>query len=577
MKKLSKTLSLFMVICMMFLLTTVYGCKDITNINGGKTVILHSNDVHGEVMGYAYMAALKNKLKSAGMEVILADSGDYSQGTTYVSVSKGANAVELMNVTGYDVVGLGNHEFDYGFDQLKMNMNTANFEVLCSNVFDMENKHIFDANTIIEKCGVKIGFFGLETPETQTNANPSLIQGLNFSIDSIWQNAQSQINELKENGADIVVCLSHLGIDISSAPYRSYDLYNNVEGLDFIIDAHSHTVMERGENDEPIQSTGTKFSNIGVVVIDNDNKKISDNYLVATGDGGFTEQDEVVKNTAQKIIDDVNTEYGEKFAVSEVELNGSKEPGNRTEETNNGDFITDAMIWSMKEQNINSITEVPSDNIVAIINGGGIRASVKAGDITKNDILNVLPFGNTMAVVYVTGSELIEALEASTYCTPLSVGGFPQVSGINFTINADIVYDKNTETYPGSTYYGPSSIKRVVINDINGKAFDKDAKYAVITNDFCAGGGDTYYAFTKASSRIDTGYTLDTVVIDYINKGLSGVIKATDYEKPKGRINVNYTDTASATANIGNLNLSFLITKYDYVSALLGCFMRTTL
>ena len=254
-----------------------------------------------------------------------------------------------------------------------------------------------------------------------------------------------------------------------------------------------------------------------------------------------------------------------KFATSEVELNGAKEPGNRTEETNNGDLITDAMVWYLTEKNPGSITEVDADHIVAITNGGGIRAAVKKGDVTKNDIFTVLPFGNTVAVVYVTGAELLEALEASTYCTPISLGGFPQVAGLKFTVDADVEYDKNPGTYPGSTYYGPASIKRVTIDEINGKTFDATAKYAVITNNFVAGGGDTYYAFAAASSQFDTGYTLDSVVIDYITEKLGGVITEADYGAPKGRITVKYTPPVSDKITIGGLEADLWMTKYGNV------------
>ncbi len=569
MKMRNRLLSLVLVLCLIFSLLPSVFAGNVDKLGAGKTVILHSNDVHGEVLGYSYMAALKAKLEKAGADVILADAGDFSQGDTSVSLSKGANAVELMNLTGYDVVGLGNHEFDYGYPQLQENMKKAKFAVLCSNVLDAENKPIFEANKIIEKGGVKIGFFGLETPETQTKTNPALIKGLTFLTDStettIWQNAQAQVDALKAAGADVVVCLAHLGVDESSVPYRSYDLYEKVTGLDFIIDGHSHTVMEKGEKNEPIQSTGTKFANIGVIVVDNATKKISENYLVATGEGGFSEQDEAVKAAAQKIIDDIKAEYGQKFATSEVELNGAKEPGNRTEETNNGDLITDAMVWYLTEKNPGSITETPAENILAITNGGGIRAAVKAGDVTKNDIFTVLPFGNTVAVVYVTGAELLEALEASTFCTPISLGGFPQVSGIKFTVDGDKLYDKNEETYPGSTYYGPASINRVTIDEINGKPFDEKAKYAVITNNFVAAGGDTYYAFSAASAQFDTGYTLDSVVIDYITEKLGGVISEKDYGAPKGRITVNYTNPDTTKITIGGLDADIWMTKYGNV------------
>ena len=240
---------------------------------------------------------------------------------------------------------------------------------------------------------------------------------------------------------------------------------------------------------------------------------------------------------AQKIIDRVNAEYGEVFARSDVELNGDKDPGNRTEETNLGDLITDAMLWSLTEQNPGSITEVDPDNIISLTNGGGIRAWIHQGDISKKDINTVLPFGNTVAVVYVTGAELLEALEASTFSTPGAVGAFPQVAGIDFTIFTDKAYDANTDKYPGSTYYGPHSIQRVVINSINGKPFDLNAKYAVITNNFVAAGGDTYYAFAAASSQFDTGRPLDEVLMEYITEKLGGVV-GEQYAEPQGRITI---------------------------------------
>ena len=571
MKKFSRILSLLLVLCMIFaLLPTAFAAGgDIDKIGSGKTVILHSNDVHGEIKGYAYIAALKDKLVKAGADVILADAGDYSQGSTYVSISKGATAIDMMNAAGYDVATLGNHEFDYGYAQLQENMKKAKFKVVCSDVLNAEGKPIFEANTIIEKGGVKIGFFGLETPETQTKANPKLIQGLTFltkdTTPTIWENAQVQVTALKAAGADVVVCLAHLGVDDSSEPYRSYDLYSKVTGIDFIIDGHSHTVMEKGDKNEPIQSTGTKFANIGVVVIDNATKKIESNYLVETGEGDFNEQSQSVLTAAQTIIDDITKQYGVKIGTSEVELNGAKEPGNRTEETNNGDLITDAMLWAMTEKYIDVIEGVPAENIVAVTNGGGIRAAIKKGDVTKNDIFTVLPFGNSISVVYVTGADLLEALEASTYCTPVSIGGFPQVAGLKFTIDADKAYDKNETTYPGSTYYGPKSIQRVTINEINGKPFDKTAKYAVITNDFLAGGGDTYYAFARSTGQRDTGYTLEAVVIDYITEKLGGVIKEADYGKPKGRINVKYTPPVSDKIIIGGLDADVWMTKYGNV------------
>ena len=498
----------------------------------GKTVILHTNDVHGAVEGYAYIAQLKADYEAKGAEVILVDAGDFSQGTTYVSSTKGADAVTMMNAAGYDVVTLGNHEFDYGYAQLKENMSKAKFKVVCADVFNEDGTPIFDANyTYTTKSGVKVGFFGMETPETQTKANPALIKGLTFATgDAFTKAAADQVAALKD--ADVVICLAHLGVDAESAPYRSTDLYAAVKGIDFVVDGHSHTVMTKGEKGEPIQSTGTAFKNIGVIVIDDASKKIESNSLYEIKED--TAKDATVAAAAKVIVDRVNNEYGTKFATSKVELNGAKAPnGNRDVETNNGDLITDAMRWKVL-QNKDGLT-VNEDHVVAITNGGGIRAAIAKGDVTKKDINTVLPFGNTVAVVYVTGEQLLEALEASTFSTPTAVGGFPQVSGINFTIHTGKAYDKNDTTYPESTYYGPKTINRVVINSVNGKEFKANEVYAVVTNNFCAAGGDTYYAFKAASAQFDTGIPLDEAVMEYVTKELKGVI-GEQYAAPQGRI-----------------------------------------
>ena len=565
MKHTKKLLSLLLVLCLVLSLSCTAFAVDEAKPLDGKTVILHSNDVHGAIDLYAAMASLKADYAAQGAEVILADAGDYSQGTVYVSVNKGADAVTMMNATGYDVATIGNHEFDYGYAQLAENMKAAKFKVLCADVLGADGKPIFDANTIIEKGGVKIGFFGLETPEAQTKANPKLIQGLKFLAGAdgkeLYNCAAAQVADLKAKGADLVVCLAHLGVDESSEPYTSYDLAKNVKGIDFIIDGHSHTVMTAGPNGEAIQSTGTAFANIGVITIDNATKKIVGNELKTiwhtekNADGksvtvvDYKTRDEKVAAAAKAIIDPIDKAYGEKFAVSEVELNGAKAPnGNRDSETNLGDLITDAMLWKIRTQ---ATVSVPAENVVAITNGGGIRATVKAGDVTKKDINTVLPFGNTLAVVYVTGAELLEALEASTYCTPESIGGFPQAAGLAFTVKTYEEYDANPEPYPGSTYYGPKTINRVTIGSINGKDFDPEATYAVITNNFVAGGGDTYYAFAAATNQFDTGLPLDEVVMEYITKELKGVIGET-YAEPAGRITVDQ-GVAPAIADVQSM------------------------
>ena len=539
-----KVLALLLSVVMTLTLLVSSAWADEPKPLDGKTVILHTNDVHGSIELYAKVAAMKDDYKARGAQVILADAGDYSQGTVYVSVNKGKDAVTMMNAAGYDVATIGNHEFDYGYAQLKSNLDSAVFKVVCANVLQ-DGSPVFDAYTMINKGGVQVAFVGLETPEAQTKANPALIQGLTFLAgDEMYAAVQTQVDAARTAGADIVIVLTHLGVDSSSEPNTSYDLYKKVTDIDFIIDGHSHTVMTKGPEGEPIQSTGTALNNIGVITIDNATKKIESNELIPIWhteevDGenvpvyDYTKSDATVANAAKDIIDPIDADYDQKFAESAVDLNGAKAPGNRTEETNLGDLITDAMMWAIKTK----APGVDMNNAVAITNGGGIRAAIAKGDITKKDVNTVLPFGNTLAVVYVKGSELLEALEVSTYCTPKSLGGFPQFAGMEVELNTACEYDANDTTYPGSTYFGPKSINRITIKTVNGKAFDKDATYAVITNDFLAAGGDTYYAFAAAQTQFDTGLPLDEILMEYITVELNGVV--TDkYAAPQGRLTI---------------------------------------
>ena len=214
--------------------------------------------------------------------------------------------------------------------------------------------------------------------------------------------------------------------------------------------------------------------------------------------------------------------------IPKVELDGVK--GNvRTHETNLGDLITDALVWGAGKNG----TKVDA----AVTNGGGIRATIKKGDITKKDINTVLPFGNTLSIVKVTGAELLEALEASTYCTPDSIGGFPQVSGIVYTIDGTKSYDAG-DVYEGSTYHAPKTIRRVTIQSVGGKAFNLRTVYTIATNDFLAAGGDTYYAFKTASVNYDLGIPMDEVVMDYVKTELKGVVSAEDYGEAGDRITI---------------------------------------
>lgn len=506
----------------------------------GKVVILHTNDVHGAVEGYAKAAALKKLFQDAGAQVLLLDAGDFSQGETYVSTSQGKSAVELMNLAGYDAAAPGNHEFDYGYENLKSLVELAKFPVLAANVL-YDNAPAFECHVVKEVGGKKIGIFGLDTPETATKAHPAKIKGITFqSGEELYKTAQTEVDTLrKTEGVDVVVCLGHLGVDEESAAggNRSIDLLNHVTGIDLFIDGHSHSTLEEVKaaaggskvGDTVLTSTGTKLENIGVAILDDEGITVESVPAAAIP----VAEDDAVATAAKAVVDEVKELYGQVFAKSEVDLNGERDPGNRTQETNLGDLICDAMVWQVTKDGGLS---VPKENVVAVTNGGGIRASIAAGDITRDDVNKVLPFGNTVATVYITGNALLEALEASTFCTPTAVGGFPQVSGLRFSVDTAVAFDAG-ENYPGTTYAKPGSVNRVTIDSVNGYSFDPSATYAVVTNDFVAAGGDTYYAFSTSPNIVDTGVPLDEALMAYITEELDGVVGQT-YAQPQGRITV---------------------------------------
>ncbi len=523
----------------------------------GRLVILHTNDIHGravadpagKVLGYAAIAQYKKDLEAAGDSVLLLDAGDACQGTPLVNLSMGKTAIEFMNAAGYDAMTPGNHEFDWGLDNAKQLAGLASFPMLSANIINhLEGNLTFVANKIFDMPnGMKVGVFGLTTPETMTKAHPDKVRGIDFlQGEALYEAAQKQVEELKAAGADIVILLSHLGSDDESAPNRSLDVLENVTGIDLLIDGHSHSLFEKGEmvGDTLLVSAGEYGENLGVVEYDGENFKASlfsgglDKNAVVEVEGFpysalliaklDAEVAELVNSTNQA----VQEELSKVFARTEVFLNGERDPGNRTEETNLGDFAADAILWAAKQALGDKVA-------AAITNGGGIRASIQVGDITMNDMKTVFPFGNEVSVLEVKGSELLEALEAATSATPKALGAFPQVSGIVFSIDTTVPYE-NGEQYPDSTYHAPAKPgSRVKIESVGGQPFDLEALYIIATNDFTAAGGDTYYAFRypNATSGYKTGVALEDALVNYVTTVLDGVV-GQDYANPQGRITV---------------------------------------
>lgn len=503
----------------------------------GKLVVLHTNDIHGryekteESLGMSSVTALKGYYENQGANVLLFDAGDFSQGTNLVNYYDGLDAVHFLNAAGYDAVSLGNHEFDFGFDALKNMADVAQFPILDANVLDKEtNEPYFEANKVFEFENMKVGVFGLDTPEAKTKASPKNVKDVKFlDNDELYACAQAQVDELKALNCDYIIAIGHLGVDEESMGRRSVDVVANVNGIDLFIDGHSHTRMDGGIdiNGTKIVSTGSYLEKIGVVVYDGKNTKaklVDDLYTI----GGCPEMDNFVKTYA----DIVNEAYAGTFATTPCLLNGAKDPGVRTMETNLGDFAADAYKYIAEVY----VAENELDMVIdgAIQNGGGIRDTILPGEISMDTLYKVFPFGNTISIVTLKGSELLEALEASCFACPTALGGFPQVSGIQFTIDTSVPYAQG-ELYPESTYYAPAAAgSRVTINSVGGKEFDNDAIYNIAVNNFMADGGDTYYIFTNASQVIDTGVVDAEGLISYVDS-LNGVI-GEEYADVKGNI-----------------------------------------
>ncbi len=526
--------------------TTTSTTKDLT----GHIVILHTNDVHGGIAGYAKLAAAKESYTASGAYTLLVDAGDYIQGDPTVSASQGKTAIELMNSTGYDAATVGNHEFDYGYANLKTISAQANFPILAANV-QYNGATAFDSHTIFTAAnGKKIGVFGLETPETATKAHPAKIQGVTFvGGQDMMKLAQTEVDTLKAAGCDYVICLGHLGIDAESTGNRSIDVLNAVTGIDVFIDGHSHSTLDQIKaatngtgkvGNAYLTSTGTKLANVGVVDIAPDGIITTSNVPLDT----LTAENADTAAVIQRIQQQIDADYGAVFAQSEVQLNGEKAQV-RTGETNLGDLITDAMLWQA-----GTLGEKVD---AAISNGGGIRASLSVGGLTKKDINTVLPFGNTLYLVKLTGAQLLEALEASTCSLPESIGAFPQVSGIEYTVNTGAKFS-STENYPGSTYGKPNAVNRVTIQRVGGAAFDPAETYTIVTNDFLGAGGDTYYTFKSSPVGYDTGVPLDEVLMDYITAQCKGTITKAAYGQTAGRIHmISYDDVKAGDAGANDI------------------------
>ena len=520
---------------------TVSGNPGAQTAEGTKLVILHTNDMHGYMqasdtcLGIGAVAQLKKDYQQQGYDVLLMDAGDYLQGSSFANFVQGESVVEVMNAAGYDVAALGNHEFDYGSDVLEKRISEMNFPAVAANItVDATGEPFIQQNAVFTLSdGTKVGVFGLDTPTTGTSSAPKNTAGLTFAKgEELYAAAQAQIDELKGRDCSIIVCVGHLGEEASNEGNNAENVVANTSGLSVMIDGHDHKVENRivkdkEGNDVLIAETGYYLKNIGVLTYEDG--KFTDSLVEA---GTYTGSDPELDKIVAETIAQIEATMQVVVASTDFDLYGEAAPGNRTQETTMGDLASDAIYWQVTQ----AAGSAPD---AVVLNGGAIRASIKAGEIKLLDIRNVFPFNNQLCTIKVTGAQLLEALEAATQSSPDPMGAFPQVCGIKYTLDTTVPYEKG-ELYPGTTYYAPAAPgTRITIHEVAGKEFDPEATYTIATNEFVATGGDTYYCFAEAgaTTMVYVGYLDYEALLYYMMTELEGTIPEI-YEEVQGRITV---------------------------------------
>ncbi len=457
--------------------------------------IYHTNDTHARVvedgyagnLGFAKVKSLIDQGEKEVENVLYLDAGDTLHGQVIANINQGEAIAHLMNVMGLDAQTLGNHDFNYGQNQLKKLDTIASYPFLAANLknADGTDSKLAENYLIKEMDGVKVGIFGLASPETAYKTHPKNVEGLVFA--SPVEVARDMVAEL-ENKVDVIIGLTHLGLS-AGTEYTSARVAQEVAGIDIIIDGHSHDALENGRmvNGTLIAMAGEYDKNLGVVEFTVENGQLTNKSarLITKEMAADVEADPVIAKVINSISSANEQITSQVVGETAVELNGAREDV-RTGETNLGSMIADAI----KEK-------LAAD--LAITNGGGIRASIDQGKVTKGEVITVLPFGNTAMSIRINGETLVAALEHAVSKYPAHEGLFPQVSGVKFTFNPEQPVGE-----------------RVVKVTVNGEPVEMDQEYVVATNDFMAAGGDGYTMFASAPIVTEAG-GLEEIVMEYIS------------------------------------------------------------
>lgn len=544
-----KLIALLLAVCMVLgLMTTVFAADEKSN----DIVILHTDDAHCGVndnLGYAGVAAYKAEMEKTHNYVALVDCGDAIQGESIGTLSAGAYLVDIMNEVGYDFATFGNHEFDYKLPQLAKLTKQAKYQYLACN-FKYIGKGTSDLNykpyEIVTYGDKKVAFIGIVTPESFTKSTPAYFQDesgnyiYSFSEDetgtALYETVQKTVDEVRAAGADYIIAMGHLGNEGITDRWTSKAVIANTTGIDAVLDGHDHIagvqkVANKDGKQIVLTEPGTKFENLGKLTIKTDGTITAE--LISPKE--FTEKDAGITAYITKLTDTFKEYVSKVVAKSSIALPDKDENGNRlvrNHETALGDLCADAF-------------RVMMDADIGIMNGGGIRKPIKAGDITLDNILSVFPWGNLPCKMEVTGQTVLDMLEMGAINYPEESGGFLSVSGLKYTIMAGVPSSiELTDKGEFSKVAGKYRVTNVQV--LNKKTneyepLDLNKTYTLGGIDYTilyCGDGFTMFNDSKVLKAGDASYTDAQMIVDYIENKLGGTI-GEEYAKPQGRISVN--------------------------------------
>ena len=548
-----RLLGLFLALAMLLTCCTAFA-EEAAPALTKDVIVLFTSDVHCGIdqgFGYAGLAAIRDQLAQSN-HVLLVDNGDAIQGEPVGTMTTGEAIVSLMNAVGYDALTMGNHEFDYGMDRFLELAKLSNTPYVSCN-FTYNGELVFDPYVIKEFDGVKIAFVGVTTPKTFTSSTPTYFQDENGNYvygfcegndgADLYAAVQSAADAARVEGAQYVVLQAHLGIEAECAPWMSSDVILNTTGIDAVLDGHSHSELEqeivknKDGQDVLLVACGTKLANIGYLKISAKDGKLSSGLYTWKYDVSFPALmgDTEVAKAVAAATDELNAKLNEVVAKTEVTLTiNDPETGARiirNAETNLGDLCADAY-------------RAMSGADIAFVNGGGIRVSIEAGDITLNNILKVHPFGNALCMVECSGQQILDALEWTSRNVPGENGGFLQVSGLTYEIHTYIESSATMDdkgAFTGVT--GEYRVKNVMVG---GEPLDLNKTYTLASHNYMLkSGGDGTCMFQDCPVLIDESMLDNQVLINYITGTLGGVV-GEEYAAPYGQGRIVAVEEAPA-------------------------------